>query len=371
MTTIPQMLTSRTTDTGRASGAMSFGRPDEDTSEFADVLDQLVDERARPKTEIHERRRDQDQPVDKQETPVRSRDDRADEEGQISSNSQEETDADTPAAEQEDEEGFVPIADTSAVAQPQEAMELTVEETAPAESSTVWQRVQVSDQREAQRLDRTTAPAQAVTTETPDAVIALTGAQAGGQDADSALDLLTAQELMAPEEIQVETEGGELFERLQQAIATGSTLLADDVGEVVVPQVVRNMAALARNGVSEMRVRLQPGDLGEIELRVRAMEGIVRGELIVQHPEVKQLLDSQMERLRTALAQHGLQLEGFDVGVSDHRSEAGGDGDGESSSLPGHAGQGDDEEGADDPATRTLAPLHPVRLDPNANDWLV
>lgn len=347
MTTIPQMLTSRTTDTGRASDAMSFGRPDEDTSEFADVLDQLVDERARPKTEIHERRRDQDQPVDKQETPVRSRDDRT------------------------DEEGFVPIADTSAVAQPQEATELTVEETAPAESSTVWQRVQVSDQREAQRLDRTTAPAQAVTTETPDAVMALTGAQAGGQDADSALDLLTAQELMAPEEIQVETEGGELFERLQQAIATGSTLLADDVGEVVVPQVVRNMAALARNGVSEMRVQLQPGDLGEIELRVRAMEGIVRGELIVQHPEVKQLLDSQMERLRTALAQHGLQLDGFDVGVADHRSEAGGDGDGESSSLPGHAGQGDDEEGADDPATRTLAPLHPVRLDPNANDWLV
>ena len=36
-----------------------------------------------------------------------------------------------------------------------------------------------------------------------------------------------------------------------------------------------------------MRLQLQPGDLGEIELRVHATEAIVRGEMMVQNPEVK------------------------------------------------------------------------------------
>ena len=37
---------------------------------------------------------------------------------------------------------------------------------------------------------------------------------------------------------------------------------------------------------------------------------------MVQSPEVKGLLESQLDRLRVALAQQGLELEGFDVGVS-------------------------------------------------------
>ncbi|MBT6149285.1 MAG: flagellar hook-length control protein FliK, partial [Gemmatimonadetes bacterium] len=224
------------------------------------------------------------------------------------------------------------------------------------------------------RADRAAmAPAAAASTQTADGVqMASASGQAAGQQTDSALDLLTAQELMAPDQIQVETEGGELFERLQQALTTGSSVLADDVGEVVVPQVVRNMAALARNGVSEMRLQLQPGDLGEIELRVRAMEGAVRAEVMVQHPEVKALLETQMDRLRAALASQGLELEGFDVGVSDQQAQGRGDDDGDG--LGGRTGReavhgaAADEE---DPAHATTPPTRPIRLDPNGNDWLV
>ena len=133
-------------------------------------------------------------------------------------------------------------------------------------------------------------------------------------------------------EIQIEA-GDDLMERLQQALSTGNTAALDDAGEIVAPQAVRGLAALMRgNGVSEMRLQLQPKDLGEIELRVRALEGIVRGEITVQSTEVKQLLESQIDRLRVALAQQGFELEGFDIEVADRPSfEHAGDGRGQDS----------------------------------------
>ncbi|MEE2657961.1 MAG: flagellar hook-length control protein FliK [Candidatus Latescibacterota bacterium] len=185
--------------------------------------------------------------------------------------------------------------------------------------------------------------------------------------APTALDLLNGQELMDPD-LHVDTEGN-IIERIQQAVNNGSAASLDELGEPVVPQIVRNVAALARNGVSEMRLQLQPGDLGEIELRVRAMEGTVRGEVMVQTPEVKYLLESQLNRLRAALAEHGLQLDGFDVSVGD-------DGRSQEQLANGEGGGGQrsreraspDALGRDDP---TLDNPRRVRLGPGVVDYVI
>lgn len=87
------------------------------------------------------------------------------------------------------------------------------------------------------------------------------------------------------------------------------------VSEVVMPQVIRGLVTLVRDGAAEMRMQLQPPDLGEIELRVRTSEGSVRSEMIVQQAELRELLYAGMGRLREALAQEGLDLAGFDVDV--------------------------------------------------------
>ncbi|MBT6626746.1 MAG: flagellar hook-length control protein FliK [Gemmatimonadetes bacterium] len=373
MTTITQMLAPRSTEGGSRVDGMNFGNSDDGSTEFSEVLDKIVDERSRPKSYAGERSRKQDRTVKDDESSVRTTDERQPSDDEMSTQADEQNVA-SSESDTEDEENFVPLADTSLLVEPQILNDAASGETTTVQDPATW-RLNTNEQSQAPRVDRHAAtPAEGASAETPEGVMTMAGTQAGGgQDTDSALDLLTTQELMAPDQIQVETEGGELFERLQQALATGSTVLADDVGEVVVPQVVRNMAALARNGVSEMRLQLQPGDLGEIELRVRAIEGVVRGEVMVQHPEVKQLLDSQMDRLRTALAQQGLQLEGFDVGVSDHGSEARGDGDTDSDRANSASGIGrsDSAEDVEDPTISGLPPAHPIRLDPNANDWLV
>ena len=135
------------------------------------------------------------------------------------------------------------------------------------------------------------------------------------QGAPNALDLLSFSEVMDPELV-VEPAPEQLLARIQQAMTTGSPALLEEAEELLMPQVVRAMATLARNGTAEMRLQLDPPDLGEIELRVRTSEGVVRGQLLVQHAEVKQLLDAQLQRLRAALEQQGLELEGLDVGLA-------------------------------------------------------
>jgi len=134
-------------------------------------------------------------------------------------------------------------------------------------------------------------------------------------DMGNPLELLNFSELIDPDLV-VEKTPDQLIARISQAAATtAAPQLQEEIAETVMPQVIRSLATLVREGGAEMRLQLKPADLGEIELRVRTAEGIVRGEMMVQHPEVKQLLEHQVDRLKSALAAQGLELEGFDVNV--------------------------------------------------------
>ncbi len=135
------------------------------------------------------------------------------------------------------------------------------------------------------------------------------------EEAGNPLELLNFMELMDPDLV-VEKSPEQIITRLVQA-AGAQTPLMEEMAETTLPQVIRSLVSLVRQGGAEMRLKLQPGDLGEIELRVRTMEAAVRGEMIVQNPEVKQLLDHHMGRLRAALAEEGLELQEFSVDVGD------------------------------------------------------
>jgi hypothetical protein len=134
-------------------------------------------------------------------------------------------------------------------------------------------------------------------------------------DAGSPLELLNFSELMDPD-LMVEKAPDQLIARITQAANSAASPLQEELAETVMPQVIRNLATLVREGGAEMRLQLKPADLGEIELRVRTAGGVVRGEMMVQHPEIKQLLEDQVGRLKSELAAQGLVLEGFDVNVN-------------------------------------------------------
>ena len=90
-------------------------------------------------------------------------------------------------------------------------------------------------------------------------------------------------------DLSIEKGVEQIATRITQA-ASGQAAVMEEMADTILPQVIRSVATLVRAGGAEMRLQLQPADLGEIELRVRTAEAAVRGELVVSNPEVKQLL---------------------------------------------------------------------------------
>ncbi len=156
-------------------------------------------------------------------------------------------------------------------------------------------------------------------------------------------DLLSFREMMHPD-LKTEVSPEPVLDQLQQAM---NAALLDETAQVVMPQLVRGLATLVSEGLSEMRLQLLPDDLGEIEVRVRTSEGVVRGEMMVQNPEVKQLLDQHLDRLRNALHQQGLDLQSFDIGLAPDGRFA----------QPDRSGHGSQSQGGERRQTSGTSPL--------------
>jgi hypothetical protein len=373
----------------RASGPGILDRrrndagPGDERSGFADLLREASDVRGGREKELR-RREEAERPEKREEAPAADEADatqsRATQERERTEGDAEETTARTDDEPRAEEAAEVDDSAEAAAAAAAEALQaLTEGDATDAEAegegdsvAELFRQLRGESRQESAGPTRTAVPAVTPAAPATDATPgnALPTATTPMR-VDTALDLLSPAE-MVNVDVQLETEGGEMMDRLQQALAASRMEDLDELGKPVVPQVVRSLAALARNGVSEMRLQLQPGDLGEIEMRVRATEGVVRSELMVQHPEVKQLLESQIARLREALEAHGLRLEGFDVGVSDNGAFAR-DRDAQGAGDP--FGQFLTETPADgeEAAASAQAPVHrgPVSLSDDNVDWLV
>jgi hypothetical protein len=78
----------------------------------------------------------------------------------------------------------------------------------------------------------------------------------------------------------------------------------------------------------EMRLRLEPGGLGEIEVRIAVREGGVHAAMASAHEDTRQLLASQRQGLEAALQRYSLRLDSFDVGVGSRGEPSAGGGSG-------------------------------------------
>ena len=87
--------------------------------------------------------------------------------------------------------------------------------------------------------------------------------------------------------------------------------------EEVVNQVVRGARFLLKNDVTEVRIRLEPPELGTVRIRLVAGEKTLSGEIAVSNQEVKGIVESQLQQLRSSLTDQGLEVGRIDVSVRD------------------------------------------------------
>lgn len=84
-------------------------------------------------------------------------------------------------------------------------------------------------------------------------------------------------------------------------------------------QVVERLSLRHQGDRSQMTLRLHPEELGELRLELVMEKGVLKAQIQAQNPQVQDVLERNLFRLRDALEQQGLTLEQFDVSLGSGR----------------------------------------------------
>ena len=121
-------------------------------------------------------------------------------------------------------------------------------------------------------------------------------------------------------------------------------VMANEMGR----QLGERVLMMARGDIKQASIRLDPPELGMMDIKISIQNDQTQVQIVVQNPQVREALESQSARLREFLEQQGLSLDNLDVreesrGQSD--SDDSGGGDGQDSS--GESGRGMADEGSE------------------------
>jgi len=85
---------------------------------------------------------------------------------------------------------------------------------------------------------------------------------------------------------------------------------------------VQSMRMQFRDGIGEAVLKLKPEHLGSVSISLRVENGGLKANVQADMPAVRQWLESQQDTLRSALSEHGLRLDRFDVEPDAQRQPA-------------------------------------------------
>ena len=168
---------------------------------------------------------------------------------------------------------------------------------------------------------------------------------------DAATAATAATALQTAERTKAQSVNTSVTEQLKQV-----NLLAQNAAG----QLKERINMMVRQNIQVAEIRLDPADLGQMQIRVNLQQDQATVQFIVQQQHAKELLEQQMPRLREMMQQQGIQLgEG---NVQQQRQ-----GDGQASAQrdgnPG-SGQGDTEQHSAEQATA-------VQLDVKLSERIV
>ncbi len=128
----------------------------------------------------------------------------------------------------------------------------------------------------------------------------------------------------------------------------------------VVRQVSDQIAQMARNNQTQLRLALKPPELGELTIKLSLREGVLKATLVADSASAKQTLEAGLNELKQQLAQQGLKLERMEVVVSpdaERREARGGEQDSSGKRNKGSAGGSNEIEMDDDEITPAMLGL--------------
>jgi flagellar hook-length control protein FliK len=84
----------------------------------------------------------------------------------------------------------------------------------------------------------------------------------------------------------------------------------------IVDQVVDRFTVNRKLETGTITLRLHPAELGELRMEIKVEQDNIKAHITTQNPQVQDILDRNLPRLREALAQQGMNLEHMQVTVA-------------------------------------------------------
>ena len=88
-----------------------------------------------------------------------------------------------------------------------------------------------------------------------------------------------------------------------------SRVLESKISEQIIEKVNLNI----KNGKKEIKIKLKPEFLGRISMKISTDNQQIMVKVVAEHSHVKELIENNLNQLKTALNQHGLEVDKFDV----------------------------------------------------------
>ena len=89
----------------------------------------------------------------------------------------------------------------------------------------------------------------------------------------------------------------------------------------IVDQVINRFSMNRSLESGTVIMKMYPAELGELRMKVTVDQENIRATIITQNPQVQEILDRYMSRLRDALEEQGLNLEHVEVSVGDNSGD--------------------------------------------------
>ncbi|USN98591.1 MAG: flagellar hook-length control protein FliK [Phycisphaeraceae bacterium] len=126
-------------------------------------------------------------------------------------------------------------------------------------------------------------------------------------------------------------------------------ILREEKAEIA-PQIEKGLATLLKQKGGRVQIQLRPEALGRVSVDLTIEQGVVHATLDAEHESARQLLHSELDRLRSMLEHRGLRVERLEIASHEGEQEAQPNRDGDrggwrTPAQDGHRGVGTEADG--------------------------
>ena len=89
----------------------------------------------------------------------------------------------------------------------------------------------------------------------------------------------------------------------------------------IINQIVKKAEIILTDAQSEMRMQLEPENLGKLTLKISVERGLITAKFAAESYEVKQIIESSLNELKDMLHEKGLEVQNFSVSVGQDNRE--------------------------------------------------